>query len=327
MSKINMLLGVVFVFCSATCYGQSGKGKILVVNKGSHSVSILDPVKQQLIKMVPVGNAPHELAVDPQNPVAYVANYGLPGYGNSISVIDTRNGTEIKRINTGALYRPHCIKFQQGVLYFTSEATRSIARYNLAKDSVDWLAGTGQDGGHMLVLTADGKKVFVANRVSNTVSVITIDKNNWPGGLIHINTGSKPEAIDISPGGKEVWVGNAGDGSIDIIDAHSLTITHRLQAGKTPIRLQFTPDGKKVLVSDSGTDSLIVIDAGTKSIIKKLSCPGAPMGILIQPDNQKAYIACSNAGLVRIFDLPSLTFTSTIQTGEAPDGIGWIQLP
>lgn len=296
---------------------------ILVVNKGSHSVSVLDPVALKEIKRIPVGHAPHELTVSADGKLAYVANYGLPGYGNSISVVDLEAGKEIKLISTGALYRPHCIKLKGDKLYFTSEATRSIAAFNLQKDSITWLAGTGQEGAHMLVITPDGNKLFVANRVSHTVSSIELGKEAGPGTIQHIATGNRPEGIDISPDGKEVWVGNTGDGSVDIIDAATNKIIQHIQVGKVPIRIQFTPDGKKVLISDSGAALVIVIDAASRKVLKKINAAGAPMGILVSTDNRKAYIACSNAGEVKVLDLQTMQFTGSIKTGEAPDGIAW----
>lgn len=305
-----------------TAHSQDNK-VILVVNKGSHSVSVLDPIALKEIKRIHVGHAPHELTVSADGKLAYVANYGLPGYGNSISVVDIKVGKEIKRISTGSLYRPHCIKLKGDKLYFTSEATRSIAAWHLQKDSITWLAGTGQEGAHMLVLTPDGSKVFVANRVSHTVSSIEVGKEAWPGPIQQIATGNRPEGIDIAPDGKEVWVGNTGEGSVDIIDVTTNKITRHIQVGKVPIRIQFTPDGKKVLISDSGAEELIVLDAASRTVLKKIAVQGAPMGILISADNKTAYISCSNAGEVKVLDLQTMQFTGSIKTGEAPDGIVW----
>lgn len=296
---------------------------LLVVNKEDHAISVLDPVGKKEIKRIPVGQSPHELAASADGRLAYVANYGLPGFGNSISVVDLKAGREIRRISTGSLYRPHCIKLHGDRLYFTSEATRIIAGFNIRKDSIDFLAGIGQDGAHMLVLTPDGSKIFTANRVSHTVTAITVGSRSWAEDIQQISVGKRPEGIDFSPDGKKLWVGNTDEGSIDIIETATGKISSRIRVGKVPIRLQCTPDGKKVLVSDSGTNEVYVLDAVSGKLLHTISAPGTPMGLQISPDSKTAYICCSSAGEVRILDLTSMRFSGSIKTGKAPDGICW----
>lgn len=296
---------------------------LLVVNKEDHSVSVLDPAGKKEIKRIPVGQSPHELTASADGRLAYVANYGLPGYGNSISVIDIKAGREIRRISTGSLYRPHCIKLQGDRLYFTSEVTRIIAGYNISKDSIDFIAGIGQDGAHMLVVTPDGSKIFTANRVSHTVTAITVGSRSWAEDMQQIQVGKRPEGIDISPDGKKLWVGNTDEGSIDIIESATGKISARIRVGRVPIRIQCTPDGRKVLVSDSGTNEVYVLDAVFGKLLHTIPAPGAPMGLQISPDSKTAYICCSSAAEVKILDLTSMQFTGSIKTGKAPDGICW----
>ena len=232
---------------------------------------------------------------------------------------------QIRRIELGPLLRPHGIEARAGKVYFISELTRTVGRYNFADDTIDWLTGTGQDGGHMLVLTPDGKRIYTANRVSHTVTSIDIGSPASPGKIMQIAAGSKPEGIDISPDGKEVWVGNTGDGTIDIIDVASNTIKHSFAVGKVPIRVKFTPDGKRALVSDNGAGELIVVDAAARKVVKRIKADAAPVGILIVPDGKKAFVARSGSGMVSVFDFGTLEFTGDIKTGNGPDGMGWVK--
>lgn len=286
-------------------------------------MAIVDPTILKIVATVPTGEGPHEMTVSADGKLAFVANYGAQAHGHSLSVIDIAQRKEIRRVELGPLLRPHGIAEKEGKIYFISELTRTVARYDFAADKIDWLTGTGQNGGHMLVLTPDGKRVYTANRVSNTVTSVDIGTPASPGAITQITTGSKPEGIDVSPDGREVWVGNTGDGTIDIIDVASNTITQSFPVGKVPIRVKFTPDGKRVLVSDNGAGELIVINAATRNVVKRLKVETSPVGILIVPGTKKAYVARSGSNIVSVLDLDSLRFTGNIKTGNAPDGMAW----
>lgn len=321
VALISLVLG-----CGAR--GQSAAtGSLLVLNKADNTLAVINPATLRMVATVPTGEGPHEMTVSADGKLAFVANYGAKTHGHSISVIDIAARKEIRRVELGPLLRPHGIEEKDGKVYFISELTRTVGRYDFTADKIDWIAGTGQEGGHMLVLTPDGKNIYTANRISNTVSAVAVDTGTLPapGRVVHITTGKRPEGIAVSPDGKEVWIGNTGDGTIDIIDVASNTIKQSFAVGKVPIRMKFTPDGKKVLVSDNGTEELIVLEAATRKVVKRVKSAASPVGILITPDGKKAFVARSGSGVVSAFDLNTLDFTGDIKTGNAPDGMGWVK--
>jgi YVTN family beta-propeller protein len=322
-AKITLAVLTCLLCCCNGIAQKTATGSLLVLNKADNTLVVVDGATLKVVATVPTGEGPHEMTVSDDGKLAFVAHYGAQQHGHSLCVVDIAARKEIRRVELGSLLRPHGIEAKAGKVYFISELTRTVGRYDFAADKIDWLTGTGQDGGHMLVLTPDGKRMYTANRVSNTVTSIDIGTPASPGKMMQIATGSKPEGIDISPDGKEVWVGNTGDGTIDIIDVASNAIKQSFAVGKVPIRVKFTPDGKRVLVSDNGAGELIIIDATTRKVIKRVKAEGAPVGILIVPDGRKAFVARSGSGIVSVFDLDTLEFTDDIKTGNGPDGMGW----
>lgn len=296
---------------------------LLVLNKFESTLAIVDPATLQVTARIPVGVGPHEVAVTPDGKTAVVCNYGAQTPGNSLSVIDLATRKETQRVDLGGFLRPHGIQEVKGKFFFTSELSRTVARFDPAAGKLDWVMGHGQSAGHMLVVTPDAKQLYTANIASNTATAIALGVAPSPHAITHIPVGPKPEAIDISPDGKEVWVGHNDDGGISIIDSATNKVVHTFRVGQMPIRIKFTPDGARALVSDPKAGEFLVVDARARSVLKRVPLDGAPVGILVQPDGRRAYVARMQAGTVAVFDLEKLEFVADFKPGEGPDGLAW----
>ncbi|HWT03159.1 MAG TPA: cytochrome D1 domain-containing protein [Pyrinomonadaceae bacterium] len=302
----------------------TAKSSLLVLNKVENTLAIIDPTTLQVLGRVPVGVGPHEVITSADGRLAYVANYGTQQVlGNSISIIDLAARKELKRVELGPLFRPHGIVEVGGKIYFTAEVNRAVARYDPASDRVDWVMGTGQTATHMLAVTPDGKRAYTANIASDTVTAIELNQPPGPKQIAHIAVGKNPEAIDVSPDGRELWVGQNGDGSISIIDTATNKVKETVKVGEVPIRVKFTPDGRRVLVSDAKANQLIVLDAATRKEVKRMAADGVPVGILITPDGRRAFVAAMQANKVLVVDLEKLEVTGSIAPGDGPDGMAW----
>ena len=151
-----------------------------------------------------------------------------------------------------------------------------IGRYDPAMDRIDWWHGIGQNRTHMLVLSKDLRKIFTANgdaganSASDTVSIIEgSGPLDWKVTVLPVRNG--PEAIEISPDGREVWTATRTDGGVSVIDVatNKITRTFNVQT-KGSNRLKFTPDGTRVLISDNPGGELVVVDAAAGKVIKRL---------------------------------------------------------
>jgi DNA-binding beta-propeller fold protein YncE len=148
-----------------------------------------------------------------------------------------------------------------------------------------------------------------------------------------VSVGRGSEGFDVSPDGKEIWTGNAQDGTVSIIDFASKKIIQTSPISvKGANRLKFTPDGKLVLVSGLGmfgpgaapsAANLVVLDAASRREVKQLSLGGGAAGILMDPDGSRAFVAVSGGNRVAIVDLKSLTVTGEIAPLGQPDGMAW----
>src|SRR5262244_691111 len=164
---VNLLLGA-----GLLAPADRPRPLLIVLSKPQAKAQLVDPATRKVIAEIATGSGPHEVTVSADGKLAFVANYGDQTPGESLSVIDLEARKELRRVNLGAMRRPHGIAENKGKIYFTVEANKAIARYDPAADRLDWLMGTGQDLTHMLVINQEQNKIYTANIASDSVGVM-----------------------------------------------------------------------------------------------------------------------------------------------------------
>lgn len=317
---------------------------LLILNKSEDSASLINLDSGEEVARVDTGHAPHEAAVSPDGSMAVVCNYGTAeGPGNSLTVIDVEMAKPARTITLGDYSRPHGIAFfaDGKRVAVTAEAQKSLLIVDLETGSVVQAIDTDQDVSHMVVLTPDEKRAFVANIGSGSVTAIDLENGER---IANIETGEGAEGITITPDGRHVWVTNRGADTVSVIDAQSLDVVKTLPSASFPIRAKATPDGKWVLVSNARSDELAVFDAEAMTEYKRIRMSleaedtegrlfgddfagsSVPVGVLIAPDGKRAYVAHANADLVSIVDLGNWEVSGYLRGGKEPDGMGYSTL-
>jgi len=304
---------------------QTPSPALLVLNKEDSTLSIVDPTTLKTVAQIPTGEAPHEIAASDDGKFAFVANYGARTAGKTISVIDLAAQKEIRRVDLGAMRRPHGIVFADGKVWFTSEENKLIARYDPGSNEVDWILGIGQDRTHMLVFSKDRTQLFTSNIQSDSITLLqrsSSDPSGWSA--MNIPVGKGPEGGDISPDGGEFWAANSGDGTVSIVDVAAKRVVQTLDIHtKRSNRLKFTTDGKLALISDLSGNELVILNASSRKEIKRLNPGRNPEGILMAPDAARGYVAVAGDKNIAVLDLKTLEVTARIATGNGPDGLAW----
>ncbi len=333
---------VSMVMLGSWVYAQSTpKTALLALSKQDHTLFIVNPANLRIVARISVGDDPHEVVVSSVGKTAYVSNYGFGAF-HTLAVIDLVDQKRLDSIDLGALRGPHGLFFEQGKVWFTAEAAKAIGSYNPATGKIDWIMGTGQDRTHMIYVFPGARRIVTTNVSSGTVTIMNMTEGRAggpppgaggplpepmptpPGGvwqLTVVPVGRGSEGFDVSPGGKEAWVANAGDGTVSIVDLAAKKVTATLAANVPGAnRLKFTPDGKLVLITAGS--ALVVLDAATHQELKRMTNVHGSGGIQMQPDGKRAYVACGRDGYVAVIDLRTLEMVGRIDI-PGPDGLAW----
>ena len=299
---------------------------LLVLNKRDATLAFVDPSAMKVMAKIPTGEGPHEVAVSEDGKTAVVCNYGTgPNPGTTLMIVDVAARKEVKRLTLPGLLRPHGIQAVGSRFYFTAEGSRAVARYDAAADRIDFIAGTGQDTTHMLVVVPGEKKIYTANIGSSSVSVLDLTNAPRQIALKQIAVVKGPEGIDLAPDGSALWVaGRTAEGGMSIIDPKTDAVVRTLTTStKFANRVKFTRDGKQVLVSDPTAGDLTLFDAASGNVVKKITTAAGPSGILFTRDGKRLFVACANAQKVQVIDTATWTVTAEVETGNEPDGMAY----
>lgn len=317
----TLLLGLLLTLVVISAPAQA-KPVLVVLSKAESTLAIIDPATMKVTAKVPTGDSPHEVVISMDGKTAFVANYGAQTPGSSLSVIDIATAKELRRVDLTPLLRPHGLQFLAGKLYFTAETNRLIGRYDPATNKVDWVMGTGQNASHMIAVSADQKRIYTANIGSDTITAFEFQNvPPAPSKVTQITVGKQPEAIDLSPDGKEVWTGLNAEGLVEIVDTTANKSVAKINVNGRPYRVKFAPDGKTVVCSMVNSKDLVVIDAAARKELKRLKLEGVPLGIVFSADGRTAFVTMVEPDAVLKVDLETMSVTSRMDAGKAPDGV------
>lgn len=314
VSLIGLLLGVSL----PTSTAQSNS-LLLIANKGEDSISFVDLATGRELARRETGPNPHEIAVAPDGRRVAVVSYG----GEAIDIFDVAGRERIRTIDLGGNAAPHGIAWlKDGRIVATTEKSRTLAIISpdLAKVSAIVI---GQAGGHMVAVSPDLARAYVANIEVGTVSVIDLKAARK---LRDVAIGKRPEGIALSPDGRRLWVSEVGGDVVHVLDAQSLERLAKLPTGKQPIRVIVSPDGKTAVTSNFGDGTLSLFDAQALKPLRTITVSGQggafqQVTILFSPDGQRIYAAETGIDRIAEVDLATGKVLGRLPAGKNGDGL------
>lgn len=213
-------------------------------------------------------------------------------------------------------------------------------------------------GPHGLVITPNGRKVYVSSDGASTVSVIdtgsdrlvaTIEVGANPHGLAVSGDGRRvlvlgwgtnralvidtatdrvitevpvgqPHNGTLSRDGSIAWVGSQQQGATALVrlDLTAGKETVRLALDKTPRGLELSPDGKRVFFTLAGVDAIQLLDTASNQIVAQIPVGASPHYAPFTPDGRWALAVVQGPGELAILDTATNTVAGTVAVGKAP---------
>jgi YVTN family beta-propeller protein len=170
-----------------------------------------------------------------------------------------------------------------------------------------------------VAVSPDGSKVYVANQIDGTVSVIATASNSVTA---TVTVGSSPQGVVVTPDGSKAYVANFGSNNVSVITTASNTVAGAIPVGTSPYGVATTPDGSKVYVANEFSNNVSVIATAGNTVVATVAVGSRPVGVAVTPDSSKVYVANLVASTVSVITTASNTVTATLNAGFNPLAFG-----
>lgn len=296
--------------------------RLLVLNEGDGTLMAFDDSSRALLATVKVGAGPRDILVAPGGRKAYISLAG----DKSVAVVDLGDYHVIRSLRPQGLGVPGGMGITPDgrQLLLTSESSRRLFLFDARRDVLSKAVSTTQTGSHGVAMAGGGKRAFLSNRVSGTVTIVALPALRIVG---HVKVGPGPDGIAPTPNGRWVLVALQETGQVAVLEAAGGSVIAHLPTGKRPLRVAPVPGTNTALISNQDSNDVTIVDVLGRRVLRTLTVGKRPGAIAVNPGGLRAYIANSGSNTISVISLPGYEVTATIPTGPSPYGVAWAGAP
>jgi YVTN family beta-propeller protein len=253
-----------------------------LVNHTNGTVTDVGICPARVLKVIPVGSNPLQVALTPDGSTALVTRYD-----NAVVWINTSTDQVSFTLNTPNIYPSGIAISPDGTrAYVTNyfDINPSLLVIDLTKRAAIATVPLGRAFPRSLAITPDGSQVWVNyynGTVVDIVDTLTLTPTNSLG---FSGTASTGMAFDLT--GTKAFIA-VNPNSLVIVDTQTLRTIATLTVGATPMDVVLSQDGSIVYVSSYSSGVLSEVDAVNNSLIRNVTTNAGSMGLVVVPAGSK----------------------------------------
>lgn len=196
----------------------------------------------------------------------------------------------------------------QGTAYVSSEKDDALTLIDTATLAVKGTIKTCKRARHVQRMP-DGK-LMVACTDSNAADIIDPATGK---SVRRVALGDEPEAFDLSPDGKTIYVSNEDEGEASFIDAATGKVLKKVKVGEEPEGVKLSADGKTLYVTSEVASLVHVIDTATAKVVKNVKVGKRPRRMAITADGKELWVTSELDTSVSIISTADHSVVGTIK--------------
>ena len=171
-------------------------------------------------------------------------------------------------------------------------------------------------GPHGLVITPDGRRVYVSSDGASNVSVIDTATDTIK---TSIEVGKTPHGLAVTPDAKTVLVAGFGTNQLTFIDTAANAVSGNAPVAN-PHNIAISPDGKRAYVAsqDPAAPALVVVDIATRAVTGRVPLDKVPRALNFSPDGKQLYFTEAGSSAVQVLDPTNNAVVDHIDVGASP---------
>src|ERR1035437_9528901 len=294
-------------------------------------------------RQIPLGDKPFGSTMSPDGKTVLVSNDGQ--YRQTLSVIDAASGKVRQTLSYDspeALFVGLAFTPDGRHAYASAGGNNKIRTYDVTSEGnlvegpsipLPLTNPAGSTVNHFpagLTVSADGTRLWTANSLSNSVSVIDLATRT----VKVIPAGANPYAVALAPDGHTAYVSNWGAADLTVIDTPPGALKGTIAVGEPPSALKVTPARHELYVADTDSDQVSVVDLASGSLSRTINLApykNAPVGsnpnaLALSSAGDTLYVANAGASAIDVIRLGGPAggadkIAGRIPTGWYPTGV------
>jgi YVTN family beta-propeller protein len=250
-------------------------------------------------RVVPVGNSPTRVDVNPDTAYTYVANAAsesISAISGQMSISSGQKNRGIGQQTIPANAGPENIAVNP-----TTNNDTGIGQQTIPLDT----------GPQFIAVNPNTNTIYAASYDSNTVSIINGTRNRIVGSIAVGDAASDVASdVAVNPNTNTIYVANYDsstfsviDGTLSVINSTTNSIVGSIAVGSPPTSIAVNPTTNTIYVASYDSSTVSVIDGTTNSVMGSIAMKGAsPSDVAVNPNTNTIYVAESDSNTVSIIN-------------------------
>jgi YVTN family beta-propeller protein len=308
-----------------TLADYDAKTLVVVVNRDSSDVTIIDPATDEIIQRIALGeytNA-HMAMLTHDGKKLLVSGTGRDRF----LVVDLAAGTIEHTVVTGQSPE-HFDVSPDGRRVFVGNIEDSTVSVIDVQEGREVKRVEGFFAPHGFSVLPDGSKVYVSSIGAHEVAVL--DSSGRLLKRLAIGNVGRVAARDpqrylsqikgvvnptLTRDGAFAYATSSDAGTLAIIDTRTDRVVKTLKVGEQPWRAYNSPDGRWMLVPNNGDATVSVIDTASQKVVAQLNAGSEMTGVNFAAGGSKAYVISQGDATVYVFDMKTFGLVTRLKIG------------
>jgi YVTN family beta-propeller protein len=135
---------------------------------------------------------------------------------------------------------------------------------------------------------------------------------------VSIAVAGTPGAIAVDPVTGQIYVANAGSGSVSVIAGSTEAVVATIPVGTTPTAIAVDSLTNTIYVANSGSGNVSVINGATNTVVATVTVGTSPSAIAVDPLASVVYVANSGTNNLSVIPEATNAVSATVPTGTNP---------
>lgn len=302
---------------------------LITVNADSDSITLVDRVKNEIVKEIHVGDDPRMVTVTPDGLLALVTLRG----DHAVAVVDLQNQRLQKTISAG--HMPYGVVTDGRRAFISSFGSDAVVVIDIDSGKILYEVSVSDAPAGMAL---SNEWLLVTHFYTGDLSLINVLRTPVLVGKMNAETdGLIAQSIVISPDGEYAYLPQTRTGLslislqymqdwfpvVSVLNIPTMTVQNRLVLSamdglpaNMPLDAAFSANGEVLFIVLGGSDAVAVVDLAKARIITRIPVGINPSGIVI--DDDRGYVLNSLDGTVSIIDTMNYRVVDTVQITEIP---------